>query len=80
MPIRIYFRVLSMQTRRCSLRIQAYRPKRAVTLAVCVFQIVARVSPVAAAIAGLGVLGPFGPRVVSLLMAWLTNRSVVSLP
>ena len=41
MPIRIYFRVLSLQTRHCSLRIQAYRPKRAVTLAVCVFQVVA---------------------------------------
>ena len=42
MPIRIYFRVVSLQTHRCSLRIQAYRPKRALTLTVCVFQIVAR--------------------------------------
>ncbi len=52
----------------------------AVAAPACVFQIVARVSPMAAAIARLGVLGPFGPRVVSLLMAWLTDRSIVSLP
>ena len=55
MPIRIYFRVLSLQRRRCSLRIQAYLPNRAHTLAACVFQIVARGSTMAIAVAELAV-------------------------
>jgi hypothetical protein len=55
MPIWIYFRVLSSQARRCSLRIQAYLPNRAHTLAACVFQIVARGLAVAIAVTDLAV-------------------------
>src|SRR5882724_1421255 len=85
MPIRIYFRVLKQQTRRCSLRIQAYRSNRALTLAVCVFQIVARgaaavitVADLTAAdltVAGLGVFGPLGPRAGNSSGVWPGSSS-----
>jgi hypothetical protein len=80
MQIRIYFRVLRLQKRRCSLRIQAYHPNRTVTSAVCVFQFVARgaaavITVADSAVAGLGVLGPFGPRVGNSSGVWPGSSS-----